>query len=475
MAYRYGNRTQITFLPDMVDKYVNDDDPVRVYDAFIDCIDINEIGIEIDPHSVGNSSYDPKAMLKILVYAYSYGWRSSRKIERALHHNLSFIWISGGLKPDFKTISTFRKNNQESLKKVLVQCARLSMKLNLIEGNTLFTDGSKFRANAGNRETRSLEKWEKYKEHIARRIDELLEESNSIDKNESESLISINKELRNQKQLRNKITSLLDEFKDEERVNGTDPQCKIMKGRQGSHAGYNVQSTTDESHGLIVSLEGTASGNDLNELSKQVEIAEETLEKTCETICADAGYSSINDLVSLVEDGKTVVVPTARQAEKTKKENPFSKEHFTYYSEQDIYRCPEGKELYRSSKKDGLTELDYKMRNKNDCLNCTHFGKCTNAKHGRTLQRSIHEEVKDKLKEIYESHEGQKVYEKRKMRAELQFGHIKRNLGAGAFLLRGLKGINAELGILGTCFNLSRMITIMGGVRPLIAKLVEIR
>ncbi len=97
---------------------------------------------------------------------YSYGWRSSRKIERALHHNLSFIWLSGGLKPDFKTISTFRRDNMEGLKNVLVQSARLCLKFKLIEGNTLFTDGSKFRANAGNRETKTLSKWERYKEHV---------------------------------------------------------------------------------------------------------------------------------------------------------------------------------------------------------------------------------------------------------------------------------------------------------------------
>ncbi len=475
MAYRYGDRTQLTFLPDTVDKYVQEDDPVRVYDAFIDCIDVEALGIHINTNAVGNSSYDPVSMLKILVYAYSYGWRGSRKIERALNHNLSFIWLSGGLKPDFKTISNFRKNNKLVLKNVLVQCARLSMKLGLIEGKTLFTDGSKFRANAGNRATRSLENWEYNEQHISQRIDQLLEEVKSIDEKETESLISIGKELKSQNQLKNKITSLLKEFKDEKQVNGTDPESKIMKGRQGSHPSYNVQSTTDEAHGLIVSLEGNNSGNDLNELNNQVENAEKTLEKTCKTICADAGYSSIEDLVPLVKEGKTVVVPSFKQAKKEKKAKLFSKEHFTYYPEQDIYKCPVGKELYRASKKEGLTVLDYKMKNKNDCHICKHFGKCTSAKYGRTIQRSVHEDVKKELAKIYDSKEGQAVYDKRKMRAELQFGHLKRNLGAGAFLLRGKKGINAELGILGTCFNIARMITLMGGVRPLISKLVEIK
>jgi transposase len=208
MAYRNGNREQITLLPDSVDDYVGDDDPVRAYDAFIDCLDLKELGITIDTSLLGNSSYHPKSMLKILVYAYSYGWRSSRKIERALHHNLSFIWLSGGLKPAFKTIANFRKNNKEALKLVLVQCARLAMNLNLIEGNTLFTDGSKFRANAGNRESRTLDKWISYKNHVETNINRLLEECNSIDESDTGSLVKIDKELRSSQRLSRKITSL---------------------------------------------------------------------------------------------------------------------------------------------------------------------------------------------------------------------------------------------------------------------------
>ncbi len=92
MAYKYGNRSQLTFLPDCIEKYVTEEDPVRVYDAFVDALNPKELGIEIDENAVGNASYDPVTMIKILIYGYSYGWRSSRKLERALHHNLSFIW-----------------------------------------------------------------------------------------------------------------------------------------------------------------------------------------------------------------------------------------------------------------------------------------------------------------------------------------------------------------------------------------------
>ena len=100
MALKIGNRNQYSFLPPVIDKYVGEDDPVRVYDAFVETLDFEKIGIDINNNKVGNSSYDPKAMMKLLVYGYSYGIRSSRKLERATKHNLSFIWLMGDLKPD---------------------------------------------------------------------------------------------------------------------------------------------------------------------------------------------------------------------------------------------------------------------------------------------------------------------------------------------------------------------------------------
>ena len=165
MALKIGNRNQYSFLPPVIDKYVGEDDPVRVYDAFVETLDFEKIGIDINNNKVGNSSYDPKAMMKLLVYGYSYGIRSSRKLERATKHNLSFIWLMGDLKPDHKTIANYRKNNKKALKEVLVQSAQLCMELNLIDGNILFLDGSKIRGNSSINKTRTKEGLEKQLKH----------------------------------------------------------------------------------------------------------------------------------------------------------------------------------------------------------------------------------------------------------------------------------------------------------------------
>ena len=93
MAYRYSNRSQMALLPKSIEDYVGEEDPVRAYDAFVEALDLEELGIKINSRKVGNAEYDPKTMLKLFVYGYSYGWKSCRKLERAIHHNLSFIWL----------------------------------------------------------------------------------------------------------------------------------------------------------------------------------------------------------------------------------------------------------------------------------------------------------------------------------------------------------------------------------------------
>jgi len=104
MAYRFGERRQTVMFPASVEAYVAADDPVRAYDAFVEQLDFGDLGIEVDSGQVGPPAYDPKAMLKLLVYGYSYGIRSSRKLERASHHNVSFIRLMGGLRRSWPSV-----------------------------------------------------------------------------------------------------------------------------------------------------------------------------------------------------------------------------------------------------------------------------------------------------------------------------------------------------------------------------------
>jgi transposase len=211
MAYRYGKRHEQFLFPASIEDYVPAEAPVRVYDAFVEALDFGELGIELDSCKVGNSSYDPKTMLKLLVYGYSYGIRSSRKLERETHYNLSFIWLTGGLKPDHKTIAEFRRNNKVSLSEVLKQCARLCLKLDLIVGNSLFVDGSKMRANASLKHHWSKARCRQHLDKIDRRIEEILSECERTDEQESSggSMVKMNQKLSDQQTLRSKVQKII--------------------------------------------------------------------------------------------------------------------------------------------------------------------------------------------------------------------------------------------------------------------------
>jgi len=472
MAYRYGQRRQKILFPQSIDEYIPQDAPVRVYDAFVDALDFDQLGIQIEPDKVGCPQYNPKTMLKLLVYGYSYGVRSSRKLEREVHYNLSFIWLSGGLKPDFKTIAEFRRNNKACLQNVLKQCARLCLKLGLIEGNTLFVDGSKLRANASIDSSWDKERCSKRLKKIDTRIAQILSECEQADQNESDekSLVKMKAELADNQKLRVKVVDILNTLKAEDKksVNVTDPDCTKIHGRQGSHAGYNAQTVVDGKHGLIANSDVVNENNDLHQFSSQIGQAAETLEKKPQAACADSGFSEIDELEKVDNQGIKVVVPSTRQAS-DKEVGPFDKSNFKYDAQSDSYICPTGKIL-----KCRRTRLDKEQKeyrpNAGVCQRCPNFGICTKSSSGRQITRILKEELRQKLEGQYEQPDSQEIYKLRKQKVELPFGHIKHNLKVGGFLLRGLAGVKAEMSILSSCFNIARMISIIG-VSELIAKL----
>lgn len=465
MAYRYGNRRQRIMFPDSIDEYLSADSPVRAYDAILDVIDLKAMGFDVSPRKVGCPQYDPKAMLKLLVYGYSYGVRSSRKLERECHNNISFIWLMGDLKPDHKTIAEFRRRNKKALSKVLRQIAKLCLHLDLIEGNTLFVDGSKIRANASISNSWTKDKCQRKLNKIDKRIAEILEECETADQRESGSgsFVKVKDELADQEVLRSKVKSILNDIEHQKRpsVNTTDHDCAKIHSRQGNHAGYNGQSVVDEKHGLIVSCDVVNDNNDVKQFADQINQANEVLGKKCGTACADAGYSDIDELEKIDAQNIEVVVPSQRQA--TGKEcQAFDARNFAYDYDNDCYTCPKGNVLsFRRIEVQRRRKIYYGCASM--CRACEHFATCTtNRVHGRKITRLLNEDSRRRFEQQYELPQSQEIYKLRKQKVELPFGHIKHNLGVSGFLLRGLAGVKAEFSILTSCFNITRMINLLG-------------
>lgn len=377
----------------------------------------------------------------------------------------------GGLKPDHKTIAEFRRRNKQALKNVLHQCAQMCIKLDLIAGNVFFVDGTKIRANAGRNRTHDRAYYEKLMVNLDSRIEQLLADCETTDQTEegTSSYVAMDKELAKSQNLKERIKEVLASFESSGRkqINQTDPDCAMMHSIQGSHTSYNVQSVVDDKHGLIVQAQSVSEVNDRNQFARQIDQANELMETPCKTACADAGYADTDELEKIDQQGITVIVPSQRQV-LHKEEGPFSKSHFTYDKEQDCYICPEGHPLIYQSIDKKKNQAHYQIKDKKLCHACQHYGQCTQAKNGRLIARLHNEEVKLKLEAQYEEASSQEIYARRKTRVEHPFGHIKRNLKTDSFLLRRKDGVQAETSLLATCFNIARMITILG-----VGKLIE--
>jgi len=457
MAYITGNREQRVLLPSCIDEYIAPDDPVRAYDAVVEQMDLTALGIATEPDRVGAPAFDPRAMLKLLVYGYSYGIRSSRQLERATYHNLSFIWLLGGLTPDHKTIARFRRDHRAALAHVLKQCAQVCLRLGVIAGNTLFVDGTKIRANASMKQTWTAKRCQEMLQEVEDRIATILATCDATDAHEAThpSAIQMPPALAQQRQLRHQVQTILQELAhaDTTALNTTDRDAGRMRMGGQVDMGYNCQSVVDDQHGLIVHTAVVNASNDVGQFSTPLREAQETLGKPCTTACADMGYCSPDDLQKSLVQGVDVIVPILRHSD--------FRDQFVYDATHDVYRCPEGHVLryvgdhqrnkYRAYQADAT-----------QCQRCPQFGHCTTSPYGRRIARPFTEPIRERLEHRYRQPDAPVLMRRRKLRAEPPFGHIKHNLGMRMFVLRGQRGAAAEMALAATAFNIRRLVTLVG-------------
>lgn len=140
------DRQQAMLLPECLDDYVDENSPVRAIDAFADLLDLAVLGFNAMPAATGRPGYHPGLLLRIYLYGYLNQIQSSRRLERECGRNLELVWLTGRLKPDFKTIADFRKDNGPAIRKVCQQFVALCRNMNLLDGDVVAIDGSRFKA-----------------------------------------------------------------------------------------------------------------------------------------------------------------------------------------------------------------------------------------------------------------------------------------------------------------------------------------
>jgi transposase len=467
------DRRQTTLLPDCVDDYVAEENPVRAIEAFVDALELAALGFEgAVPEATGRPAYHPATLLKIYLYGYLNRIQSSRRLERETRRNLELMWLTGRLAPDFKTIADFRKDNGSAIRATCRQFVLLCRELDLFSEAVVAVDGSKFKAVNNRDKNFTPYKLQKRIEQIEASVARYLAAMEAADRHEDEVLRA------KSARLKEKIASLREQvqrFRDmepavraapDQQISLTDPDARSMatSGKGTGIVGYNVQAAVDTRHHLIVAHEVTNVGHDRAQLSGMSEQAREAMGHEALIVLADRGYFDGEEILACEQAGNTPLVPKPLTSG-AKADGRFGKQDFVYLPEQDAYRCPAGETMkwwFNRIDENGKLLRHYWTTK---CPDCPLKAKCTPAKL-RRITRWEHEGVLDAVqRRLDQQPDAMRV---RRQTAEHPFGTLKAWMGATHFLTRTLNRVSTEMSLHVLAYNMKRVFAIRG-VGPLIA------
>jgi transposase len=459
-----NDRTQGYLLPESIEEYVSSDNPVRVIDAFVEELDLGQLGFAVLPEATGRPGYHPSSLLKIYIYGYLNRIQSSRRLEREAQRNLELMWLTGRLMPDFKTIANFRKDNGEAIRAVCREFVALCRRLDLFSQAIVAIDGSKFKAVNNRDRNFTVNKMKRRLEQIEESVARYLAQLDSADRQETagakvkagrleEKIKKLRQEVRRLKKLETRMLQSPDQ-----QISLTDPDARSMatSGKGTGMVGYNVQTAVDAQHHLIVDHEVTNVGNDHGQLTVMAERARQATGEADLTVVADRGYFSGAEILECTNAGMTPYVPRPLSST-ARADGRFGKPDFIYIARTDEYRCPAGQRLTRryTSIEDGMTMHTYWY---SDCASCSIKSQCT-AADARRVKRWEHEEVLDQMQERLDRDPGK--MQTRRQTAEHPFGTLKAWMGATHFLTKTLPKVKTEMSLHVLAYNLKRVMNIL--------------
>jgi transposase len=467
------DRSQITLFPERLEDYVAGDNPVRVVDAFVDQLELFDLGFKrVDPSDTGRPGYHASVLLKLHIYGYLNRVQSSRRLEREAERNVEVMWLTGRLVPDHKTIAEFRKDNGRGIRKACVQFVTLCRRFGLLAEASVAIDGAKFKA--VNTRDRNFTK-AKMKRRVAQIEDSVaryLGQLDSADRQEpslarTTKIDHLNDKIAKLKAEMDRLAEVEKEMlsRPEQQISETDPDARSMatSGRGSGMVGYNVQTAVDTEHHLIVAHEVTNVGTDKSLLSHMAKRTKAALGADELDVVADRGYYKSEEILTCHEAGITVTLPKP-QTSNNKAKGLFVKPDFVYLADEDVYICPAGERLryHYTNEEKGLTLHRYWT---NVCQYCAIKDQCTTGKE-RRIRRWEHEEVLDEVQQRLDEHP-EKMHQRRQT-VEHPFGTLKCWMGYTHFQMKTLKHVGTEMALHVLAYNLKRIMKIIG-IAPLIA------
>lgn len=472
--YKSGsNRQQLSLLPPSIEDYVHETNPVRAIDAYVDTLDLAKQDFQNTSGGIcaGQRAYPPEALLKLYLYGYLNKVRSSRKLENETYRNLEVIWLVEGLRPSYKTIADFRKNNSQALTATNRDFVLLCKELQLFGGETLGIDGSFFKADASKDSLYTEAKLNQQLQQLEQKINTYQEQLARQDEADNQAGLG---SLVEDQQLNEKITALKERQATKKalqkrlqdsaakQLSTVDPDARLLSKRGQTIAGYNVQIAVDAKHKLIVAEAVTQDGNDSQQLMPMINRAQDLLASKHLTVLADSGYFEGNQ-IKQCEDQHIIAYVAIPERSNVKTQGRYTRDQFGFNADNDTYTCPQGKPLSRYGTPHQINNKTYaRYKSKvSACKQCPVRSQClTDQATAKQLMRWEHEDVVERHQTRMHNSKG--IMRQRGALVEHPFGTLKRRAGWDHFLMRGLKRSQGEFSLMVLGYNFTRVLNILG-------------
>ena len=472
------SRHQIGF--SSLDSFISSDNEVRLLDAFVSKLDLGRLGFisktSVEPgkdkrKAEGRPSYHPGLFLRLYLYGYFNGIRSSRRLERECSRNIELQWLLEGLVPNYHSIADFRKDNPLALRNTFKLFVCFLKDMGLVAGSTIAIDGTKVRAHNSKKNNYTPKKLDRHLEYIETKIAAYVQQLDSNDATENpEPIKEVQEKIARLRANKIKYECLQEQLvqSDEPQASTTDSDARsLLVQGQVVEVVYNVQAAVDAQHKLVVATH-TINRNDRNALSEIAIEAKENLQSTGFTALADKGYHNGREINECdAQNIETIVAPPTLVNSNTHGTTPnYMIDKFTYNASTDTYTCPQGETLktkgtWHSKSRDGKESYKFKKYRTPACASCPVRHLCTGRKDGgRELDRSEFADTTEANTKRYEANA--KLYRSRQEINEHIFGTIKRKWGYNHTNLKGLAKVNGEFSFIMLVYNLKRCQNIMG-------------
>lgn len=456
---------------------ISPDNQVRFIDAFAGYVDLIKLGFRVrTPKVEGRPGYDAKVFLKIYLYGYLNGLRSSRKLEKECFRNIEMQWLLEDIRPNYHSISDFRKNNPVALKNLFKLFVSFLKDADLIAGETIAIDGTKSRAHNSKKANFNQKKIDQHLEYIETKTQEYLYALEENDTKENQPKIqNILQKIERLQQNKLRYDLLEEKLKTsgEPQISTTDSDARaLLVQGQVVEISFNIQAAVDAKHNLVVATH-TINRNDRNALSAIAIEAKENLGIETYTALVDKGYHNGKQIEACKQAN---IVTIVAQPEQGKNKERITEDYliskFQYDHTTDTYTCPQGETLKTTGswhkKTTDRDSYKFKRYRTPKCRECPVKHLCTSRMTGRDIDRSQYADAVEENNKRY--HANAQLYRKRQEINEHIFGTIKRQWGYNHTNLKGLEKVNGEHSLIMLVYNIKRSINILG-VPELIAKL----